>query len=878
MFDSTVHLAVLAFLALMGGGAAIVFLKKKRACRGIGGGAPVAGKPTDGRASKPADSREAREAKTVSLAPEPPPVAWAAVAVALPEAQPDRGAPAAGPPGAAASPAVIPTEVPGHPSVGVAAPEDALHLAEPQPVIPQAGLSVDVCSSSSHQPVEEPKSALREEVVLPGLPTTLAEVEVEAIGSDLVGQDSPLPAAQDGASEGELVSETAAIEPASACPQEAAPPASSSSEPDGVPTPGGGQEPKPLRTRIAPEKRGGVRLPSDERPEGALQSRESRGETRARFVCFNQQRIWHVAVELDDDWGENVQSVLQGGTPLQRANAEDNRWLLTTLGGEFRVVTAEDGNEDSFALAVPQRDYLLFKLLEAGEADEGALVAAPSRGGYLLVLPESWTVLQHSDLNFAKERNLALDECTAYTFSVAADARPRLSLRKPTGPQIAVHFRLPCFELVGNSVTCVDRDSEPPFFLGGPPRVRAAGADTWAEIKTMVLGEEGRGRGKWRTHFKPVPVGNEVELPAELEAKGSGWFFLRFYDANDDLVDSLDFKFCTALRSVRLEHHSPLPEPRQHGHQAVGILFEHDQHCGVDCLGQHCLPLQSTATTTRLTAPASPSQERLEWQVTARGRPPLKSAIRIERVWWALGSEGQVPADTAWTDQSLTAGSDDFRAHSQRVLWVRLPWPGWADELLLGFQCSTARPYPASSLQREVAIPLRDFSTAEQLEVIGPHWFNVWFTKCGTDCTCALLSPVIAGQCKRCNQRVDSAEEARGHFAMHWQHFFMEPEAEEVSVPAQHAPSAAFDGSRYNAGTLVLQEYFRLLPGQTPAAFREEVQRLSSADRAELVIGAARELGWAICACGHAVQNASAETCIAHLRDAHDQQELFRVV
>ena len=47
-------------------------------------------------------------------------------------------------------------------------------------------------------------------------------------------------------------------------------------------------------------------------------------------------------------------------------------------------------------------------------------------------------------------------------------------------------------------------------------------------------------------------------------------------------------------------------------------------------------------------------------------------------------------------------------------------------------------------------------------------------------------------------------------------------------------------------GLVVLKEYFGMQPGQTISGFNEEVKKLSPESKEELVIGAAKELGYSV--------------------------------
>ena len=80
-----------------------------------------------------------------------------------------------------------------------------------------------------------------------------------------------------------------------------------------------------------------------------------------------------------------------------------------------------------------------------------------------------------------------------------------------------------------------------------PPNILSVGSQAWREIKTIVVGEEGSGRGRWRTEFSPDSDRVDQDLPPEILDKRGGWYFLRFYDGNDDLAESLDFRFLSGL-------------------------------------------------------------------------------------------------------------------------------------------------------------------------------------------------------------------------------------------------------------------------------------------------------------------------------------------
>ena len=86
----------------------------------------------------------------------------------------------------------------------------------------------------------------------------------------------------------------------------------------------------------------------------------------------------------------------------------------------------------------------------------------------------------------------------------------------------------------------------------------------------------------------------------------------------------------------------------------------------------------------------------------------------VERIWWAFGIIGASPTD--WMDKPITLSRKDFTAITGKTLWVRLPRLRFVRKIDVGFDCTKSRPYQVEVDKKEVAIPLRDFCDAEEIE------------------------------------------------------------------------------------------------------------------------------------------------------------------
>lgn len=154
----------------------------------------------------------------------------------------------------------------------------------------------------------------------------------------------------------------------------------------------------------------------------------------------------------------------------------------------------------------------------------------------------------------------------AHFFKLERGGNEKIAFRTPEGKSVVVESKTSRFELVG---TCLNDATEGmgPLFGERPPQIRALDEETWKNIGTIVLGEEGSRRGRWRTQITPIPDVMEQDLPSEVAARKGGWYFLRFYDTNDELIESLDFRFLCALKEIRMPQPSPLPT--QDGHSSI---------------------------------------------------------------------------------------------------------------------------------------------------------------------------------------------------------------------------------------------------------------------------------------------------------------------
>lgn len=467
------------------------------------------------------------------------------------------------------------------------------------------------------------------------------------------------------------------------------------------------------------------------RPRGPTRPQERRAtrETASRrpkpeIVCWKRARQWFIGVEVPEDLfreGDDLE-VYQDGSPLSRDDSREGCWLLHSISGQVTVQWNEGDAIEEVNLTLGQDGYLLFKLSGEG-LSQGRRVKSASSGSYLVAAPDSWERDEMvAGAPPVMPESVALDGYSAHFFDLEKGGETRIAFRTPGGDPIAVPSSSARFELVG--VQLEDRSEGLGPLFSDPPKIRALDPQTWKGVKTIVIGEEGPGKGKWRTAFNPDTDGQEQEVPSELRDRRGGWYFLRFYDGNDELIESMDFRFLSGLKEIRVPELSPLPSGD--GHKAVCMQLFHEP--GITIQAVEDVPnirVERGDSQTTITVPPDPKFDVTRWLIGYERGPQVEVTILVERLWWNLGEETAEPSQ--WEDKPLALSPNDLIATSKKTLWLRFPKCRWVDNILVGFERAKARPYPIKVAEKTLAIPLREFADAkEAMDQTQDQRLKVW--------------------------------------------------------------------------------------------------------------------------------------------------------
>lgn len=440
---------------------------------------------------------------------------------------------------------------------------------------------------------------------------------------------------------------------------------------------------------------------------------------RPEIVCWKHDRQWVVGVELPETYLTYADlEVNQNDVSLVQDDQRRELWWLEQADRQVHVCW----NEGEIQVEVSTNGILLFKL-DSGSRQRGHRVNRPSSGWYLAIVPQAWQRNEGESGSAPVVPELtSLPDYQAHFFALTSANATSIAFQTPDGP-ICLETRRSHFVLSGCQIGEA-REDKGPLFIRQPPQICALDPQAWHTVHSIIVGEEGPGRDRWREEFEPDRAILIQTLPENLNARGAGWYFLRIYDLNTDLLDSFDFRFVNALHGIEFD--PPFPLPQDGGHQPVHIVFLHDAGCIIEpdanCQGR--LKIETTLEKTVVWLPAAPDLDETRWHISAPGSPSVEATLLIERVWVAPGDEATPPG--TWRTEYVETTRTDFRATSPKVLWLRLPRPGWVERVSVGFEQGEAREYHVKAKETTVTIPLRDFGDALNSRRNPPRPLRLW--------------------------------------------------------------------------------------------------------------------------------------------------------
>jgi hypothetical protein len=455
-----------------------------------------------------------------------------------------------------------------------------------------------------------------------------------------------------------------------------------------------------------PLDRGGA--PRNKRSQPAHVNSRSPATPRQLIVAENIDGVWELFVDFDCEDVTGLR-VVQGdsGQPLTRTA---NGWFgpLRSLTEPIRVL--RDLSETWISTPFGKKSFpLYFRLSGEGCARQ---VSRLQRGHCLGIVPEGWTYdSEQSGVPIIEPEPAGVEGYIVHHFSL--DQNPRVVFYAGAQP-VQVESTLSGYWLTGALIDDPDDDYGPLFGNEGPLLKPTNGASV--PVKTIVIGVEGPGRGKWRSAIESPTIGADG-LRISDSLPGSGWFFVRLYDGNGQMIDSMDFRYVRGLEAINIDIGRT---------DRCSITFRHDGMLSVGARGKHNWPppdLSALTNGTEATFHWSPSSQ-IRWShfdvVDREEHVPVN--VNVDQLCWAVVNEAEPAGEPAWGMSPLPLKPEDFSATSELALWIRHRETG---NPLVGFGVADRRRC-SSRVDGIARVRLYEFSGASQLSSFGTHVFSFW--------------------------------------------------------------------------------------------------------------------------------------------------------
>ena len=430
---------------------------------------------------------------------------------------------------------------------------------------------------------------------------------------------------------------------------------------------------------------------------------------RPELICRRAVGSWQWEIVLSAPDECNVTGVRHHDTAL-RADAGEYR--LASLAGVLSVGHA-NGAATEVALCAAQAP-MIFKLADRWSG-VGRRIDAVSRGHFVVLAPTGW---------HRRGRAPVAPEATAdpafqahYFFRGGGPSADGVGFE-----ECDLALTRAGFSLTGERL--YDDSTGGELFIGRPPELRAARGVTWARV-----GEEQD--GGWRgVNFLPA----ERSL-AEVLDRRQGRFFVRVYDSVPKLRDSGEFRYVDSLREILVDGkpytRETLLPPASEGYTPIKVRFVGEERAAIRPSLSPDPHYRWVEDEGAIVVEPHPAADQLACSLeTPSGSVDV--SIRLPRIWWYLGRDGEESA--AWFATPLAMTRSEFRSYANSDRMIRIRLPRQLDSMDVGFDQDlnrTYRPTLTEDATRIVELPLIDFADYSQVD----SWLSddaVLHARCGS--------------------------------------------------------------------------------------------------------------------------------------------------
>ena len=455
--------------------------------------------------------------------------------------------------------------------------------------------------------------------------------------------------------------------------------------PEGI-SDGNARAGKPPASKRKPRKIGGrrVRQPPKQSPEQRSQSRSSHPELICRRVPAST--TWEIILRADEEC--QLAAVHLDGEPLDRTAHECRVPSLT------RRLIVSCQYEQRYEVPLFEDDPLIFKLRK-NWFGEGRKIARITNGYFIIIVPSTW---QRTGRAPVEPDGCADTEFLAHYFYRDATATHERvdGFHEWSGSPVAIGI-----ELTGRRV--FDDSNEGDLFVGDALSLKPS-----PDVVSARVGEETK--HGWGQTFTP----DEQSLSEVLNDR-EGRFFLRVYDSEAQMLDSVAFRYLRNLERIRVNEVEYAQDtvliPSPTGYPPTEARF-----VGAD--GSTIPPiltnnaLQGVAPSGALVIPPRPDADRVSCRIETDASG-VDIVLDLPRIWWRLEDDRADPS--AWRDMPFTMTRQEFRKHAHSNVMLVLLSRRFSS-VCAGFDDERALPFGRISEDDRIPIPLAHFVDYAQID------------------------------------------------------------------------------------------------------------------------------------------------------------------
>lgn len=366
---------------------------------------------------------------------------------------------------------------------------------------------------------------------------------------------------------------------------------------------------------------------------------------KPELICREEERVFNIILDIPSHY--KVKCIEQNETPLQ--SELNNEYIITDLSQPVTLTTT-DGRTEKFPLL--EEKYMIFKTRNNWEGT-GRHIKTLTQGFFVVITPNTWCRESPASVEPARCSD---EQYLVHFFQIdSSDELEGVRFFNECG-------RPPLRRKLLEGIVIQDDSTRGNLFGQRPPTLNIPSPE---EVLWIRIGEEGQENSNpWSYNFKPAEKNLEDILKSRY-----GHFFLRAYDKDTQLIDSIEFRYYGDLSKIQIDGQSynpkkPLPPPRD-GYKATRLEF----------IGTNDQSL--------LKGKIDPSKMGdTDWNLESEsGKGKVKVVINLPRIRWKL-----CPVDNEqWSDKSIIMTRERFQHLSQSGTKLKLQVPLYIKKVTTGF-------------------------------------------------------------------------------------------------------------------------------------------------------------------------------------------------